>query len=498
MVLLTFRTYALVTLLSTAAIVAHAFATRQQFFRVTVYLSTQKTGVFVLANFGLFLLLTVAKILRFVLFGKLHENEQRVLRERAWFALTESLLALTMFREDFHSTDVPRVAVLFLVKVCHWLAQERIDHLVNLPRVTIRMHARLVMVLGLLLLHDGFMLYNTVISLLQDGPSLELLFAYETAVMSVVWLGMTVKYLLTTFVPDTVDTGFILFLLEVVTHGLQLLACATFVFVFTSNFGLPFYILPDLYATAQLFRQRLGAFVVYRRLVENFDTAFPDAQPDELADQPRCVVCTEEMTSAKRLACGHKLHGPCLRRWLQQQPRCPICRSAVAVPGARPAQAQAQAQAQPAAGFAAAAAAAPEQAAPGAAFAPQGLFGRMQVGVPAPQAAGAPFVAPAAAAPAGGAAAAGGAVPPAPAPAQAAAPGVAMAAAAAAAGPLRPADSGVLGSLVALQAQMLQTMARQQQELQQQVGALAAALEQFRRERRDGGQTAAADTASPR
>lgn len=55
--------------------------------------------------------------------------------------------------------------------------------------------------------------------------------------------------------------------------------------------------------------------------------------PAELNDDNNlCIVCREEMATAKRLPCGHILHSHCLLNWLQRQQTCPICRMSVLAP----------------------------------------------------------------------------------------------------------------------------------------------------------------------
>ena len=39
-----------------------------------------------------------------------------------------------------------------------------------------------------------------------------------------------------------------------------------------------------------------------------------------------CIICLEEMTVAKKLSCGHVFHLACLRRWIEQNLKCPTCR----------------------------------------------------------------------------------------------------------------------------------------------------------------------------
>nr|GEX55447.1 ERAD-associated E3 ubiquitin-protein ligase HRD1B-like [Tanacetum cinerariifolium] len=57
---------------------------------------------------------------------------------------------------------------------------------------------------------------------------------------------------------------------------------------------------------------------------------FPDATPEELnASDAACIICREEMNTAKKLVCGHLFHVHCLRSWLERRHTCPICRALV-------------------------------------------------------------------------------------------------------------------------------------------------------------------------
>lgn len=52
--------------------------------------------------------------------------EQR-LQERGWFAVTETLLALTIFREEFDTYFILFFVSLLFLKVFHWLIADRIE-----------------------------------------------------------------------------------------------------------------------------------------------------------------------------------------------------------------------------------------------------------------------------------------------------------------------------------------------------------------------------------
>jgi hypothetical protein len=52
---------------------------------------------------------------------------QKHLFERAWFAITETGLALTIFRDEFTLIFAFLFGALLFIKVFHWLASDRID-----------------------------------------------------------------------------------------------------------------------------------------------------------------------------------------------------------------------------------------------------------------------------------------------------------------------------------------------------------------------------------
>lgn len=44
-----------------------------------------------------------------------------------WYAITETCLAMTMFRDEFDLRFVMLFTVLLAIKLMHWLFQDRID-----------------------------------------------------------------------------------------------------------------------------------------------------------------------------------------------------------------------------------------------------------------------------------------------------------------------------------------------------------------------------------
>merc|ERR1712091_646601 len=281
--------------------------------------------------------------------------------------------AMTIFREEFNVPFVSLFGLLLFVKSFHWLSQDRLEHLETSPAVRAVQHARCLALMGALLLVDVYFLKYCVQQTVEQGPSVLLLFAFEYIVQASSVISSFVKYLI--FVADSAlegaweGKGVCVFYLELVTDLFHLFTYSIFFVIIFMFYGLPLHLVRELYWTFSNFRNRLLDFIRYRRITTNMDDRFQDATPEQLAEDNVCIICREEMTEGKRLACGHIFHARCLRSWLERQQSCPTCRAPV-MPAEPPAIQRVGAGGAPAPGvFQAAAAAA---VAPGAGLGGEG------------------------------------------------------------------------------------------------------------------------------
>lgn len=59
-------------------------------------------------------------------------------------------------------------------------------------------------------------------------------------------------------------------------------------------------------------------------------SALPEASREQLAAyNDVCAICYAEMSSARTTHCHHFFHGPCLRKWLYVQDKCPMCHAPI-------------------------------------------------------------------------------------------------------------------------------------------------------------------------
>lgn len=62
--------------------------------------------------------------------------------ERSFYAVTETCLAFTVFRDDFSPKFVALFTVLLFLKTFHWLADYRVDFMERSPVITLLFHVR--------------------------------------------------------------------------------------------------------------------------------------------------------------------------------------------------------------------------------------------------------------------------------------------------------------------------------------------------------------------
>lgn len=74
------------------------------------------------------LVLMAGKLMKKIFLGTLRATEFEHLMERFWYALTETCLAFTVFRDDFNPKFIALFTVLLFLKSFHWLAEDRVDY----------------------------------------------------------------------------------------------------------------------------------------------------------------------------------------------------------------------------------------------------------------------------------------------------------------------------------------------------------------------------------
>lgn len=119
-------------------------------------------------------------------FGPLRAVEVEQLTERAWFAITETCLAMTIFREEIGAWFLVMFAALVTGKVWGWIGDGRVEVLEQQPPANPRLfHLRLSVSLTLSFIYDIYILRYTINTVIQQArPNMMVMFLFEFAVLA--------------------------------------------------------------------------------------------------------------------------------------------------------------------------------------------------------------------------------------------------------------------------------------------------------------------------
>ncbi|XP_043194185.1 E3 ubiquitin-protein ligase synoviolin-like [Amphibalanus amphitrite] len=411
------------SVLLTAAVVGNAFYQKKQFYPSVVYLTKSNASLAVIYVQAFVLVILFGKLVRKIFFGQLRAAEFEHLMERSWYAVTETCLAFTMFRDDLSPKFVALFTLLLFLKSFHWLAEDRVDYMERSPVITWVFHIRIISLLVLLSLLDVAFIAYAYHSTVTRGASVQLVFGFEYAILLT-----AVAYVLVKYVLHTVDLqreapwenkAVHLLHTELLIGFVKVILYMVFTLIMVKIHTLPLFAIRPMYLALRSFKKALSDVILSRRAIHNMNTLYPNVTEEELQNTDSvCIICREEMTAAagaKKLPCNHVFHALCLRSWFQRQQTCPTCRMdilrapAPAAPPPPPPPPQPQPQQPPAPGQPPQNAGAPPFLWP---FPPPGVVPPAAAGMPPPPPPAAAAGQPAA----GGAAAAGSPQPPPPPP----------------------------------------------------------------------------------
>lgn len=134
-------------------------------------------------------------------YGPLRAIEIEQLYEKAWFAVTETCLAMTIFRDEVGAWFLVMFVSLLVGKVWGWIGEGRVEILEQQPPADPRLfHARLSFSLIISSLFNVFLLqYSIKTVLLQARPNMMVMFAFEFAVLTVTSLSTSTRYLISLY-----------------------------------------------------------------------------------------------------------------------------------------------------------------------------------------------------------------------------------------------------------------------------------------------------------
>ncbi|KAK2849500.1 hypothetical protein Q5P01_009334 [Channa striata] len=316
----------------TGAVVAHAYFLKHQFYPTVVYLTKSSPSMAVLYIQAFVLVFLLGKFMRKVFFGQLRAAEMEHLIERSWYAVTETCLAFTVFRDDFSPRFVALFTLLLFLKCFHWLAEDRVDFMERSPNISWVFHLRVLSLMGLLGVLDFLFVNHACHSIITRGASVQLVFGFEYAILLTMVLTTFIKYVLHTVDLQSENPwdnkAVYMLYTELFTGFIKVLLYIAFMTIMIKVHTFPLFAIRPMYLAMRQFKKAVTDAIMSRRAIRNMNTLYPDATPEDLqASDNVCIICREEMvTGAKKLPCNHIFHSSCLRSWFQRQQTCPTCR----------------------------------------------------------------------------------------------------------------------------------------------------------------------------
>lgn len=321
-----------ISLTLTGMVIGNAYYQKKQFYPSVVYITKSNPSMAVIYIQSLVLVLMLGKLMKKIFLGTLRAAEFEHLMERFWYALTETCLAFTVFRDDFNPKFVALFVALLFLKSFHWLAEDRVDYMERSPVIGWIFHLRVAGLLACLGVLDYQLIAYAYQSTIAKGATVQLVFGFEYAILMTMVLNTAIKYMFhaAELRSDTPWENKAVFLLytELIIGLIRVILYVIFVILMVKIYTLPLFAFRPMYYTMRNFKKALNDVILSRRAIRNMNTLYPDATPEELTLSDNiCIICREDMvSSSKKLPCGHIFHTACLRSWFQRQQTCPTCR----------------------------------------------------------------------------------------------------------------------------------------------------------------------------
>ena len=323
------------SLLGTLALVGYALYSREQFYPIILFLVTSKVSFVVAGNMVLATALLLGHISKSIFLGQLRDAEIELLTERAKYTVTETCLALTIFRNELTPSILGLFGVLLFLKAFHWLAKSRLEHLEHVMPVGYLAHLRLSSLIAVLCAADVALAYSCMAYTLEFGKSVLILFSFEFGLLVIDIFNLSNRYCLhlaDARLPNGLPSKTLyVMMVDLACDAMRFVTYVIFFSLVFVYYGLPIHLIRELWMSYHTLHRRLVSFVKYLRLTNNLDQRFADATPEEVEACGDCLICRERIERGKKLPCSHVFHLECLRMWLQHQQTCPLCRADIPV-----------------------------------------------------------------------------------------------------------------------------------------------------------------------
>jgi len=324
-------------------VLMRAYYERPNFYSAAVYISQSTGSLMFLVNLMLIVAASFGYGLQRLFYGPLRPIETEQLYDKAWFAVSETLLAMTIFRDDIGIWFFAMFLCLLAGKVWQWIGEGRVEFLEQQPPANPKLfHARLMSSLLLSVAFDIFMMQYCIDSILSEArPGVMVMFGFEYVLLAIASSSTFLRYVLSLVemyithrqemtrdetrrimveqarqqaaaegtevpaevedddddgdVPGWEEKGRWVFYLDLATDFVKSVVYLGFFAILMTFYGIPIHIMRDLFMTIRSLIKRIHDFVQYRNATRDMNTRYPDATAEELDRENTCIVCREEM-----------------------------------------------------------------------------------------------------------------------------------------------------------------------------------------------------------
>lgn len=244
---ISFWHYYFISIALVFSVLCYGCYTREQFYPIILFLVTSKVSFVVFGNLVLASTFVFGKLGMKVFFGNLRDVEWELIYDRSKYSITETCLALTVFRQELSPTVFVFFGALIFVKIFHWLARFRLDHMEQVIRITRWTHVSLTILLTLLLAIDATVCYYCVQIVMSKGKTVMILFAFEFGVLIISALNSSMRYIVQV-IDNRLESGLhykglFIMLLDLTSDGIKFATYVGFFSVVFMHYGLPIHII---------------------------------------------------------------------------------------------------------------------------------------------------------------------------------------------------------------------------------------------------------------
>ncbi|CBX98020.1 hypothetical protein LEMA_P094290.1 [Plenodomus lingam JN3] len=324
-------------------VLMRAYYERPNFYSAAVYISQSTGSLMFLVNLMLIVAASFGYGLQRLFYGPLRPIETEQLYDKAWFAVSETLLAMTIFRDDIGMWFFAMFLCLLAGKVWQWIGEGRVEFLEQQPPANPKLfHTRLMSSLLFSVVFDIYMMQYCIDSILSEArPGVKVMFGFEYVLLAIASISTLLRYALSLVelyvthrqekareearqaaralarqsaetsgaeapvaeeededegdVPGWEEKGRWVFYLDLATDFIKSVVYLGFFMILMTFYGIPIHIMRDLFMTIRSLLKRIKDFVQYRNATRDMNTRYPDATAEELERENTCIVCREEM-----------------------------------------------------------------------------------------------------------------------------------------------------------------------------------------------------------